>query len=383
MKKIFIIGCMLMGAWGTGNSENAIKMVTYFPVPYVAYSNINTSKQLDIGLVSSSVMSLGGEESAAAGLIPLNVGDTYLKTGKLDLDMAAAVLGNRILAGSAGGTAALDFEQDLRINKLNDGYSIEADQMTTDVLNLFPERISNAFPSCAATAAEGAPQVSWQQLYLKEDLETFLVCGIPDERIFCEGTKPQEGRGCGCPGGTVEKIFTCDYTTGKWVDTGEYTECSHPFPDSLLCKWKLEQCYSTKNSKWENTVEAITKFYGRGWSDVENDPVPDFPDTDPLASGGVYREQFSPSEKGTLDVAVSLTSSVRAYEQEILNEVKAERDQWAMANPEQQYVHPFYTITNPRTRYLLQNASGAYSSTEVCLYEAKCTYCTDNPYLDW
>lgn len=177
MKKIFIIGCMLMGVWGIGYSENAIKMVTYFPVPYVAYSNINASKQLDIGLVSSSVMSLGGEESAEAGLIPLNVGDTYLKTGKLDLDMAAAVLGNRILAGSAGGTAELDFEQDLRINKLNDGYSIEADQMTTDVLNLFPERINNAFPSCAATAAEGAPQVSWQKLSIAGEPETFLVCG--------------------------------------------------------------------------------------------------------------------------------------------------------------------------------------------------------------
>ncbi len=178
MKKIFVIVCMLTGAWGIGYSENAIKMVTYFPVPYVAYSNINASKQLDIGLVSSSVMSLGGEESAEAGLISLNVTNAYLRTGKLDLDMTA-VLGNRILAGNrhASGTAELDFEQDLRINKLNDGYSIEADQMTTNVLNLFPERISNAFPSCAATAAEGAPQVSWQQLSIAGEPETFLVCG--------------------------------------------------------------------------------------------------------------------------------------------------------------------------------------------------------------
>ncbi len=41
------------------SAENKISMVTYFPVPYVAYSKINVGKQLDVGLTSSCEMNLG------------------------------------------------------------------------------------------------------------------------------------------------------------------------------------------------------------------------------------------------------------------------------------------------------------------------------------
>ena len=57
MKKFFIICCLLLGTvWC--QAENKIQMVTYFPVPYVAYSQINPTKQLDVGLSSACEMNL-------------------------------------------------------------------------------------------------------------------------------------------------------------------------------------------------------------------------------------------------------------------------------------------------------------------------------------
>ena len=91
MKKFFIICCLLLGTvWC--QAENKIQMVTYFPVPYVAYSQINPTKQLDVGLSSACEMNLGCQESGEAGLYPLQVTtELLLNKGRLDFNTAAAV----------------------------------------------------------------------------------------------------------------------------------------------------------------------------------------------------------------------------------------------------------------------------------------------------
>ena len=185
MKRIFIalsLLCVPLLVF----SENKIKMVTYFPVPYVAYSKINASKQLDIGLTSACEMNLGCSESGALGIRPLQATTVNLNRGKLDLNTAAAVKSTNVTLGSGSGEANIDFSTNLRIGTLNNGYSLEAADMTVDELKLFASHMKSGgekFPSCAATGASGAPQVSWQKVKLKKAEEVYLVCGTPEESV--------------------------------------------------------------------------------------------------------------------------------------------------------------------------------------------------------
>ena len=162
----------------TGYAENKIKMVTYFPVPYVAYSKVNVTKQLDVGLTSACSMNLGCTESGNAGL---NVTNTVLKKGKLELNTATAVSGSTASIGSGSGSGSMNFSSNLRVNTLNDGVSVEANNITVDTLKLFPNRITTDFPSCASTGAPGAPNISWQKLKLKDKEEVYLMCGNAKE----------------------------------------------------------------------------------------------------------------------------------------------------------------------------------------------------------
>ena len=187
MKRIFIalsVLCVPLLVF----SENKIKMVTYFPVPYVAYSKINASKQLDIGLTSACEMNLGCSESGALGIRPLQATTVNLNRGKLDLNTAAAVKSTNVTLGSGSGEVNIDFATNLRIGTLNNGYSLEAADMTVDELKLFASHMhagGEKFPSCAATGASGAPQVSWQKVKLKKAEEVYLVCGSPAVSDSC------------------------------------------------------------------------------------------------------------------------------------------------------------------------------------------------------
>lgn len=177
MKKLLAFVLLFNSSWTY--AENKIKMITYFPVPYVAYSKVQVDKVLDVGLTKICDMNLGCVDSGNAGLRPLSATDVYLKAGRLDLNRAMAIKGTSVTLGTGFGEHQMNFLQNLRIGTLNNGYSLETNQMTVNILKLFPERISNDFPSCAATGASGAPQVSWQKIKIKDQEETFLVCGMP------------------------------------------------------------------------------------------------------------------------------------------------------------------------------------------------------------
>ncbi|WP_428078489.1 hypothetical protein [Candidatus Avelusimicrobium alvi] len=217
MKRIFIalsLLCVPLLAF----SENKIKMVTYFPVPYVAYSKINASKQLDIGLTSACEMNLGCSESGALGIRPLQATTVNLNRGKLDLNTASAVKSTNVALGSGSGEANIDFSANLRIGTLNNGYSLEAADMTEDELKLFASHMRTGgekFPSCAATGASGAPQVSWQKVKLKKAEEVYLVCGSPQESVC----NPPSGEATSqsCPSGyTGTQTRTWNYSTYSW-----------------------------------------------------------------------------------------------------------------------------------------------------------------------
>ena len=200
------------------SAENKIKMVTYFPVPYVAYSKINAQKELDVGLTSSCEMNLGCTESGALGLRPLQASTVNLNRGRLDLNTAGAVKSTNVTLGSGSGAATLDFKTNVRIGTLNNGYSLESNDMTVDELKLFASHMRSGgekFPSCAGTGASGAPQISWQKVKLKKAEEVYLVCGNPQETTC----NPPSGEPTtqNCPSGyTGTQTRTWNYSTCSW-----------------------------------------------------------------------------------------------------------------------------------------------------------------------
>ena len=228
MKKLFtLLGVLAapLGLW----ADSKIQMVTYFPVPYVAYSKVNATDQMDIGLTTSCIMNLGCTESGNAGLRPLNVTNTILNKGKLELNTAAAVSGSAASIGSGSGSGSMNFNSNLRVNTLNDGVSVEANNITVDTLKLFPNRITTDFPSCASTGAPGTPNISWQKLKLKDKEEVYLMCGNAKEaepEDPCEDYTYKVGHKSECCPSASQSDSVC-YTSCpasyKWQPYKDYT----------------------------------------------------------------------------------------------------------------------------------------------------------------
>lgn len=213
-------------------AENKIKMVTYFPVPYVAYSKVNAQKQLDVGLISDCQMNLGctTADGFPTDRYPLNVTTANLNKGKLELNNASAVKSTNVMLGSGAGEADMDFKTNLRLETLQNGYSLESDAMTVDELKLFVSHMragGEKFPSCAATGAEGAPQISWQKLKLKGTEEVYLMCGLGVQGA-CEPTNGgKETYVEACPSGQTGSVtYTWDYSLCKYKENSNCNACT-------------------------------------------------------------------------------------------------------------------------------------------------------------
>lgn len=194
MKKIFLfLGLLALPCIGTA-ADKKIQMVTYFPTPYVAYSNVQATTALDIGLTGTCEMELGCDESDLA----LRVSSTVVvQKGTFDLNAAGRVQSETVKLGKNGGEGTFDFDADLVVTTLKNGQSVEATNMQVDNLYLFPSHTSNggAFPVCAGGT------MSWQSVGGK----THLVCGDAPEVQECTkhpfntGTKAEDAGYC-CEG---------------------------------------------------------------------------------------------------------------------------------------------------------------------------------------
>ena len=160
-----------------------IKMVTYFPVPYLAYNELGVVGTCDLGLMGSCSLDAGRYLSVRpnAGLTQtgLNRGVISLKGRELDLQSTALTpqvqsyvlrVGDRPTSKTQ--EALLTFRHRLEVGTLQGGdlQSIEADNTAyMNSLTLF----GSTFPACA----KDNHQISWQRLAFDKLESTFLVCG--------------------------------------------------------------------------------------------------------------------------------------------------------------------------------------------------------------
>ena len=178
-KTLFLFTILLAPLSVFAANANKMTMVTYFPVKYVAYSQVDVMKQMDVGLTSACQMNLGctADEGFNTGK-SLRVNNLLkIAGGKLELNDAPAIVGTTAVMGSGNGTADFDFETNLRVANYKQGYTLQADNMYLSELNLFGYK----FPACSGET------MSWQKLKLKNKEEVYLVCGDA-EKVACTPT---------------------------------------------------------------------------------------------------------------------------------------------------------------------------------------------------
>ena len=222
MKKLFLLFAGLLCApavfAASTTTKNTMKMVAYFPVPYVAYDTVSATQALDVGVLNECRMSLGENQSnlgysncslylygAADGTDDARRGLLNVSAGKLNLNatgftITPIIRSSKVLVGSGGtaGTAGYGLLEigkpsgkDPNFNALyisslaNSGDSVRATGRGNSVADMAAkvtefkmfDEIANNFPSCGGT-------VTWQELELGGDVannktykDVYLVCG--------------------------------------------------------------------------------------------------------------------------------------------------------------------------------------------------------------
>lgn len=212
MKKLLTVFGVLLGCSSVfchAAEDNKMKMITYFPVPYVAYSQVQVSEQMDVGLNTTSAQMRLGDVNANYSLSATSVN---LNKGKLDLRAAtpsSSYLSNAktVIGADNGGAAEVNFSN-LSVGSVTNAKSIEAEVFNPSSLKIF----GYSFPNCNA-------DISWQRVKLNEKDEVYLVCGAAEEEEApCaptyNGLETYTER---CPVGSTGKItYTWDYTNCKY-----------------------------------------------------------------------------------------------------------------------------------------------------------------------
>ena len=219
MKKLFLFVVGLLCAQAvfaaSTTTKNTMKMVAYFPVPYVAYDTVSATQTMDVGVLKKCEMSLGENQSnlgysncslylygAADGTDDARRGLLNVSAGKLDLNATGftstpIIRSSKVLVGNGGqpsyglleigkpGNKDLNFNA-LYIGSLADsgdslrviGRGNTGNDMAAKVteFKMFDE-IDNNFPACNGI-------VTWQELELggnatnnKTYKDVYLVCG--------------------------------------------------------------------------------------------------------------------------------------------------------------------------------------------------------------
>lgn len=192
MRKLIFLFVLVSLVLPCAFAQNTVSRVTYFPISYVAYHNLNAD-QMDIGLGRSNAPSVSlGQDGA--DVTPLNVTGTGVDDGTmvnggatLRLNGASVkVTGNSgaTVGNGTGGTASLNFNN-LKIGSGATMTSLNANTMNVSSLTLF----GKDFPTCKTSGAKfdtnSEPgEMQWVSLcFSKNDTGSwYLACGdVPTE----------------------------------------------------------------------------------------------------------------------------------------------------------------------------------------------------------
>ncbi|MBR4356210.1 MAG: hypothetical protein IKP96_06590 [Elusimicrobiaceae bacterium] len=198
MKKIFVLLFVLLPLNALAVTKQKVSMVTFFPVPYVAYSRLNVTKEMDVGLGKRMCqMSLGCDQlpeevspltvNAATGMtdgFTLESGAKLTLAGSKKLTYPVPVVpGNGVITLGLGTErflfrvtqGSLRLEQGSDLNR-----NLDVDSFNTNNLvvggNLY--LFGKTFPAC--NTVRNGPEdghVSWQQVALGQHTYWYLVCG--------------------------------------------------------------------------------------------------------------------------------------------------------------------------------------------------------------
>ena len=269
---ICLLICGILAWWGGHGmpahaaTDNAVQMVTYFPVPYAAYNALFVSDKFDVGTYKGPfTLNLGDMEgcgSDATGVVsslqaPTIVlksvpGNTSSLSFNTDIYTSTATFG--VADTSVPNT--LNFRNNLRVGTISsdDTYALALFKATETILanskvKLFPGKVdASELPVCEDT-------VSWKLLELGNDTSKhyFLACADEatwqDEKDIDCTTSPENEQAC--PGKAwcykQTRTYDCDRTTGTYIYgawTGECPSEAKCFNTNLdtsnIQNWKLE-----------------------------------------------------------------------------------------------------------------------------------------------
>lgn len=160
-------------------AANNIKMVTYFPVPYAAYSDLSVDGTCDVGLLGSCSLDAGtalNVSKKASDSRALNTGSFIVRSGTLNLQStnSSPILSTAYLtAGNGSATVgSLNFSHDLAVSQINNSTAQSMTAQNKAILTRL-QIFGHTFPTCDATDHK----ISWQRLTMGGSAGIFLVCG--------------------------------------------------------------------------------------------------------------------------------------------------------------------------------------------------------------
>lgn len=220
MKKLLLILSVLFVSSSVLSAADTMKMVTYFPVPYVAYSQVKVKEQMDIGTATNACrLDLGCANSALSLKVKngINLVKGMLAFADKETTPSVTLTTTKTIIGSGAGESSFMFSN-LATENIIDALSFQVTAFNPDTFYLFPDyHTGNAFPSCSSG-------ISWKRVRLKNVDEVYLVCGdVPGQETDPVCTPTHNGLATyteNCPSGQTGNIrYIWDYTNCKYTKT--------------------------------------------------------------------------------------------------------------------------------------------------------------------
>ncbi len=229
--------------------QDPVRMVTFFPAPYVAYSTLDVTNSLDIGAGNAGRLVIGSADMPAGPANPIlefttsqqvqTRGSIVLENGTLQFPQVLSINSTGVPNGTqpsmtlgdpadpTGSSAAvMAFRSSLAINHVYGLTSFYADNLKVQTLKLFGKN----FPSCKDK--NGTGKMAWETLSLGPDEPSylFLTCAMNEcqpGQTYTVSIPCHEYDSDLC-GGYVTKTGTCSsdgtFSENETVDTSGCTQ---------------------------------------------------------------------------------------------------------------------------------------------------------------